>query len=819
MQPSPVSRSQRTLIASLVVVALIGAGFFVRWRQPRAPGIDVVTTFLNQTVGADRILFSVEKLEPLAESASGWKMIVVAKTRTIEPLYSKIDSAEYLSRTIRLNPATLAEARRVLADPGASAQPAFQGAAPFPPDPYQAVFLQVNSPAGTVSTFNGVLDAHREDGVWKFTLVSGGFEGGGAQGAARSSFGKTSYAIGDVGDEARLHALVSDFEAFAGRVAGIGRNLESARLAERRKAFLAQIAPGRVFGGTAVAAASLHETPLYLEIIDRPSENAVTAAVRNDNSWHVVRSFQGTWSADDKFEDPVLNLTSLASEAIRNAGPIVETTQVWRFALHLDSHGELTEQNRFFKYRLQPLAPEQVASVQARLEAEYERAVAATEPGLLYLGTATSRTANATETVFLRFGPRPQGNESVEAALESTTRAWKRPLHGTIMVDARRSDGAPIRLLGSSKDAAGDALPGSVLRDPGELNLRLGLEQGSIVGRDERFTYRFAVAAAADLQRLEASRLERMRRLDDAVKGGIVYEGTLREDHRYVFHTRLEFTRVDRAAGVITARVRSSNRLNVFREFLGNWDEGGDSIVLNATDVGEQDKNFGSNVPFFVNRENTTLRLALTGNSLTGTIAGDPHWEIDYPADSFLAAPTEGSLPPLPKNDGAYLLSNGSWEALPANHGHVVTEPAPDATEDEMAAMTIRALKGIGGETEPVLNSKRKDKDKEMVSYLEFDGKDRRPAAHGPAMVLLFVGPELAGEPAIELAPATLLKDGRRRIKIAGNAPTTIRLGDQRVAAYVRPIASKAILLTTTSVPPAGSYIFNAGAGYELIRE
>ena len=818
MQSSPVPRSPRILIASLVAVALVCAGVFFWWRQTRAPGADGVTAFLNQTVGGDRVLFSIEKLEPLARGEVGWKMIVRAKALTIEPLYSKIDPADYLAKNLRLDPATVGEARRLLAKPDTSAQPDLQSAAPFPADPYQAVLLQVTSPAGTALTFNGVLDAHREDGAWKFTLVSGGFEGGGAPGAARSSFGKTSYAIGDVGDEARLHALLTEFEAFGGRVAGLSRNLESARLAERRKAFLAQIAAGRIFGGTAVAVGTSRETPLYLEITGRPSENEVRAVVRNDNSWHIVRSFQGTWSVDDKFEDPVLNLTSLASEAIRNAGPVLEAAQVWRFALHVDAQGELTEQNRFFKFRLQPLTPEQVATVQARVEADYEQAVAATAPGLLYLGTATSRTSGAAETVFLRYSHRPPGNESLEATLESTTRGWKRPLRGAIMANVRRADGAPIRLQAKPKEAAGDAPAGSVLRDPGELNLRLGLEQGALVGGDERFTYRLAVATPADLQRIEVSRLERGRQLEEVLKSGIVYEGTLRDDRRYGLPARLELTRVDRLVGVIAARIRPLNQGSVSREFLGSWDALGDSVMLTLKDAGGADKDSDSNGPVSTTRENVTLRLERTGNSLTGTITGDARLKVDFPAGIFLAAPTEGSgLPAVPTNEGAYLLSNGSWEMLPANNGHVVTEPVPDATEDEMAALTLQALKGAGGGEDVVPNSKRKIK--EMVSYFEFDGKIPPPVAPGSALVLLFVGPVSTGEPAIELAPAKILADGRRRIKLGEIAPKTVRLGDQRLAAYVRPIAPNAVLLTTTSEIPPGTYVVNAGVGYELLRK
>ena len=114
-------------------------------------------------------------------------------------------------------------------------------------------------------------------------------------------------------------------------------------------------------------------------------------------------------------------------------------------------------------------------------------------------------------------------------------------------------------------------------------------------------------------------------------------------------------------------------------------------------------------------------------------------------------------------------------------------------------------------------NSKRKIK--EMVSYFEFDGKISPPEARGSALVLLFVGPELTGEPAIELAPAKILADGRRRIKLGEIAPKTVRLENQRVAAYVRPIAPNAVLLTTTSEIPPGNYIVNAGAGYELLRK
>lgn len=834
MQSLSAPRPQRPLIISLVIVALVCAGLLGWWRHGQTPGTEEVSAFLNRTAGAGRVRFSVVKMDVLSQGSDS-QLTVVATARSIGPLYTKNDAADYLRNTLRLDAVTAEEARRLLSSPGASAQPEFQSVAPFPSDPYAAEILRVISPAGTPFAFRGVLDAHRESGSWNFALLSGGFEGAGPQGELRAAFGNSAYAVGDTGDEARLRVLVTNFEAFAGRVAGLRQNRAAVRAAaaeERRKAFLAQIAPGRVFRGTAVDAGTHRETPLYLEITGLSPENEVRAILRNDDSWRLARPFQGTWSADEHFEKTVLTLTSLPNQAVRNAGPFLSNSQVWKFALRVEARGELTEENKFFQYQFQPITAEQVAALQARLDGEFERAIAATEPGVLYLGTAVSRASGAAEPMFLRFGPRTQGSESLEASFESTVRTWKRPLHGTVATNASRSGGAPIRLQTGPNEAVEEApATRSALGDHGELNLRLSLEQGTLVGGDERFTYKFAVAGAADLQRLEASRLERVRRLDAVMRSGIVYDGAMRTDRGYVFRTRLEFTKVDRSAGVMTVRFRSLERPKVFREFLGTWDPAGDSIELKTADQAVWDNTAGFKIPFFIPKSTATLHLVLTENSLTGRIAGDPHWEMIFSADAFLSVPTEGAetnspfadggvFPPLPKNEGAYLLGQGNWVSLPTNHGHVVAEPVPKPDDDEEAAIALRALKGIKGDDDPPEEtSKGKGKEKPTIPYLMFDGKDPRPANHGPVIVLLFVGPASAGEPEVELARAQTLADGRRRVKIMGGSPTTIRVGEQRLAAYVRRVAPNAILLTTTSATARGAYIFNAGAGYELIQE
>ena len=404
----------------------------------------------------------------------------------------------------------------------------------------------------------------------------------------------------------------------------------------RRAGFSAGVMPWR--------RAREQETPLYLEITALLPEHEVRAVLRNDDSWHIGRAFQGTWSADDRFEKPVLHLVSSPGQAVRGAGPFLENTQTWTFNLVMDAQSELTEQNRFYKYRFQSLTPEQAAAARTRLEGEFAGAIAATEPGAVYLGNAISRASGASEPVLLRFAHQAPGGDSLEAAIESTTHAWKRPLRGSILANARRSGGAPIRLrAGPSEAGRGGPRAESILGDPGDLDLQFGLDQGALVGGDQRFTYRLAVAKAADLQQLEAARLERVRRLAAVLRDGIVFDGVIRDDRGYTFRTRFEFNRIDRTTGAITARIRSLGLPNVYREFAGAFEPAGDSIALDATERGALDRSFNVNIPFLVTSAPATAAPGARRPVGHGPdLAGNPALDAGFPGRRLPRRPDRG---------------------------------------------------------------------------------------------------------------------------------------------------------------------------------
>jgi hypothetical protein len=838
-------KHRKILIAAITALALAVAGLLFWWhaRLTVAPGD--VAAFLDATSGSGRVRFTVVKIETLRKDDAGQQVAVSAKAWPVQPLYTRADTPDYLLRTFQFDADSTAEARMLLADKATARNPRLTGGRPLPPDPYQLVVLQPASQADTSFNFQGVLDAHRTGGTWSFSLVSGGLEGGGPLGEARATFGLPSFVAGDAADETRLRSIIADFQAFNARVAKGRSDSEAAHNAAveaRRQAFLMRIAPGRFFTGTALEAGEQYGTPLSLEITGL-SGDEVTAVLRNDGSWHNARVFEGSWGADDDFRTPILTLNSTSGQAVRNAGPFLENTQNWTLALGMDPFGRLSEQNRFYRYEFQPAPPAQMTLLRTRLEAEFEAAIAATEPGSLYQGHATSRTSGASDAVLLRITSRADDGKTFDATIESPTRSWKRAFHGTIIDNARRSRGEPVRMSSSANDAAVDAPVESVLGDQDDLQIGLNPAGGALAGEGALFTYQFARAEETDLSRLAAGRAERARHFMAVMRNGIAYDGAFREDQGFITHDRLEIDRVDRATGAITAIIRSLGRTRVFRAFSGTCDPAGGSVSLVATGRGAFIEDGSFDIPFLTSPSASTLHLELSGNSITGRIEGDPHWIMEFPAGSFLSATTESAepnsppangsvFPAFPKADGAYLLSHGSWSPMPKNNGHVTIVTLSEKSDLELPNNLIGAVNAG-------LTAFSTKKEKQKIAYLVFDGKDPRPESSAPAMVILVVGAQHPGKVRFELAPAELQKDGTRRIEIPGGAamappkppanaapdanvhvkPPEIRLGDELLAAYVRSAGPGYILFTTTSTLVPGPYVFNADAPYELTQE
>jgi hypothetical protein len=811
----PSFTSKRLILAGVVAVAVILAGFLA-WRHWRMPvDSSAVASFLDKAVGGGRVRFSDLKVSAAPLESGDLQLNVGATARAVVPLFSGADPTDYLRRTLSLDPESTAEARQLMAEKDAGQRPEFARLRPFPPDPYRASILQATAQPGDSFSYRAALNAHRAGDGWTFTLVSGGYDGAGPVGEARAAFAEPSYVAGNPDDDARLRVLAADLQAFATRLSETQRNQEAAHKvarAVRREALMARLAPGSVYRGSAARTGESEGTALYLEIAALTPEGAVTARLRNAGGWHYARPFLGTWTADAEYESVVLDLTSEADQAVRNGGSFLENSQAWTLSLRLDPRGGLSGSNRYFEYKFQHLDPGQVASLRSSLSAEFESARRATAPGTLLQGTVVARSTGASEPVLLRFDAQGSDSESLQGSIDSPSRSWKRPFSGTIIGNSRRSGGNPIRLRSESGQAVAEAPGDSVLGDRGDLDIRLGAEEGILSGGDDRYTFRLTAVDNGDLNRLDAARASRADRFEALLREGAAFDGTIRDDEGSVTPARLEISRVDKEKGMVTASIHSLALLYVYQEFAGSWSPADGSMTIASTGRGQFDFSDNLAVPFFVAAVPHTLQLALIGNSISGAIKGDTHWSIEFPISAFLAAPGEsggaaGALPEFPKAPGAYALVAGTWTAMPRNNGHIVVETSHPMTDDEADGGPLGIVSA------GVRRATQKGK---KTPFLEFDGKEPPPACAASGVVILFNGPAAASTTSIELAAEALSKEGRRQVQVTAGPSGWAQFGEQRVAAYVRRAGPDSVVLTATSVLSPGLYAFRADVGYEV---
>jgi len=817
MNPPPLPRSRRVLPAALALLVVVAAAAGVWWwMRPVVPPADV-EAFLNRTAGGDRFRFTADKIGTIRQGEGELQLTVDATAHVLLPLYQAVDTADYLEHTLGVDVAATAEGRRLLALPRTGATSDIR-----PPDPYKFTLLQPRLPADATLTYQGVVAARRKEGRWALSLVSGGFTGGPPVGEVRSSFPDPTLVLGVDADDRRLQAMATDFKTFGAKVDSdrINRERAHAEAVEgRRRSFLVRIAPGSILGGLGREAGEQRGTPLYLQITGLSPDQSVTALLRNDGSWRRARAFAGSWSADDDFLAPVLTLTSLPDQAVNNAGPFLENAQSWTLTLREDEHGILAEQTPLFQYRFERLGGSQISALQAQLDAEMTAALAATEPGRLYEGTAIARATGASEPVLLKFTARSPDTGALDVVLTSSSHSWARPLHGGVIANSRRSGGEPIRLRSAAADAAADAGTDSPLGTKDDIDLHLGSDGPALVGEDAVFTYRFVPTTAEDQRRQAEQKALRVHELLNVLRPGMALDGTLHEDQGFVVHARLQIDTVDPVTGAMTGSLHSLTKVKVYREFAGAIDPSGDSVVL-ATGRGNLDSSGDFNAPFLLNSTPAKIRLAVTGTDLNGRIEGDPHWTFNFPVAFVLAQPLEsldpkgpaadgGVFPAFPKAEGAYLLSHGAWVPLPTNNAHTVVETIKPKADVQLPTNIIDLIAQGMSEID-------RERKKVKITYLIFDGKEAVPEPSSPGLTILAVGRSAGHLPLAEIGAAQTTKEGVRKVAVGGATPEKMHFGIERAPAYVRPAGPGNILLTTTELLGDGAYVFIAEHAYEL---
>ncbi len=836
---APLARKTKVILASgIVAVVLLAWGALAWQRSLSRPGNGDLRAFLASQLGSSSLVVKGvdQSATPLGDGQT--RVAFTADIRTVDTLYTQIPADGYLADQLHVDARGLEKTRGLFADPNAAKIASAAGLAGFPSDPARTSVLKVATAAGASTGLQGVVMARRVSGRWSFSLEEIHPVGLPLAGQPRASFGTSTYVAGVKADDDALRALATSYLAAGDRMAAARTRYEAQLAAERAArvaALLALVKPGTLYRGTAIRQYDQHTWPVFLEITGVNADTAeVKARLRNDGGWSDAREFTGTYASVDGDDTLRLSLGTRSDQMIQGAGPFLGDTGEWTIPFTLDSQGVLKGQTSSFVYRLTRLSGAEAAAVKTELEAPFAAALEASRAGLVYHGAAVSKRSQASEPILLEFVRQENDGALLAAKIETIDGVHRqRSLQGTVETNVYRGGDHLIRLRMSRQDHDPQVSNGSIFGfDWNDLTLMMRPEGNQLVGEDASFTYRLTRATPEYLARLSAAKAEAHRRFASVIRPGAVYDGTVSDRSGFATSLRVRILSMDTSDRTLAVRFESRVQYGVYHEMSGTYDEDSGLIKLGSTGKGVFNPNGVLRVPFFSQNATFQAVLAVGKTAIGGQLQiWSDSWTFNFPVGAVLTPaaaadaaaganidPTTG-LPAFPSAQGAYILTDAGWKALPMNNAKV-TYDALEVTSQTLGG--INALLGaLNGRQPSQQDQTRPDK----LASLTFDGSDPVPVVRGDQVRIVYIGhtvpasaemlgkyPQLADYPAVEMAPTHTDGEGRRQADLLRIVPGLAGFRQNRMAAMLETPKPDVTLLTCTGTLPPGTYALSVSS-------
>lgn len=293
-----------------------------------------------------------------------------------------------------------------------------------PMDPYRATFVAVRKAGGWSMPFTGSAWATLQDGGWAWdlrnlsqsvdTLVVHGKPLGAYPAAVvlASAEGKTWLA--------GCLAAWRDFEAELGT---LQQQLEERRADRARGAvneFFDKVQAGTTFWGPGESTTQQVAGARYcLEFLATdPGRASVAFTVRSDRHWSGARPFTGQVAFDPTGGRVTIAARTQASDAQRNAGPVLSVATAFNLELHWlpGAPARLEGAAVDLNLRLAHVSPEELERIVDRVHARERAISAAISPGMTYRGTvALPREERAVKVDFVAATTPAGGSARVES--------------------------------------------------------------------------------------------------------------------------------------------------------------------------------------------------------------------------------------------------------------------------------------------------------------------------------------------------------------------------------------------------------------------
>jgi hypothetical protein len=373
------------------VVAAAGAAatYFGFFREPSVPSPEEIRAYVATLVSDDRLKLTA--VESQVESTEGKhaRIEVQATFETSQPLFAPVDAAVWLKSELGWD-ATQEASQIAKASPRAQA---LAGATPAGFDDLQ--LIKATIPPGTKAVYTTSILATRHDSTWQLQAVGGRFHSPPPTGTLRSAT-PNALVVSEHATLVELKQRVAEHEAYLTRLAAAEKQLTDEARQHRAQAH-ATLVPGAVFIGVVTSATGTEPISVQFTRVD-PTLRRLHALVRNEDSWHNTRSFDGQiLDADpaipEEADAPVLLLRSRTGDAISNGGAIVEEFQNLEFKVALSEgtlKGTLSGGRQF---QARTVAETDLARYVAEIGAK-DTAAAATVGNQVPAGTTVSHTGS-----------------------------------------------------------------------------------------------------------------------------------------------------------------------------------------------------------------------------------------------------------------------------------------------------------------------------------------------------------------------------------------------------------------------------------------
>lgn len=825
-------RTLLAIIGSAAALAIAVAGVLVWQRISNRPSAADLHAYLAAQVSSAGL--AIGTLDTSYQPAINGSVPIAFTVRstTKESLYTIHRDQQQTLRQLSGDLTLYNQARSLLGSRNGSRLTELAGGSLAIGDLQKVLLLEKATAVGTPITYAGTAVARKQGTLWVFSVSDAAFLPQKPEGKPRAEFAAPNFVVGDPPEEMKFKSFLAQTNADAARVVDAAKKyaIEFEKLkTERQASFLATIAPGTLFTGTATRKYDVRSFPISLEITDVAARtHKLTALLRNDGGWADARTFQGEWSTDAEAETFRVTVTSQQNQAIREAGPILQETHEFTLALVLDEHGGASGDNDNWAYRLTRVPPDQLQATKLELGRSLREALDATKVDRFYRGTVISNSTHLAEAVLLHFVKQQNEGAQLAAKVESTERPWSRTLNGTLIGNRNRGGDTPVRLRMAGADRVAAADSQSFFGAPYDRDLAFRIEGDQLSADNGQFTFKLERASDEFVAELLKTRQLQAEHVASTLRAGAVYDGVLRNGEGYAHRVRMRIVSANGADATVKLALDSREQAGISHEFSGVIERVTGAVLLHSTGKGRFNPSGVLKVPFFSREAEFGLTLAVLDEQIALSLNNHP-WTGEFTirassADAGNARSASAGGSSYPTEHGAYVWQDGAWKKLPANN----CKPSVGAL-----GQVTNVLSGLNGVLGAFSGKKVSDDElrkPDKLADLEFSGLDEVPVVDGSNVTIIFVGnipalpanlvtqyPDLRKYPKVEMAPTRVGQDGKRRADLIRIVPGVAGFRDTRVAAIVEEVAPQVTELRCTAAITPGAYAVTAGAeGFEV---